>query len=278
MNARSRRLLLLGKTAWFRLGMSPRLRRTSYHPNRSGFWRLWWNTGWTRPPASHDGDVVTVLLVHERPANLDLQLRLVLSMPSTKAVVVSNNNPAVDAQRWTSVEDPRVVFRFDPGVNQTRRYQIAREIEAEFFVFLDDDIFIEPHDLERLVARLREDPADPIGVMGQTMAADGSWEGGIEDDGARVDVLNRMYVCTSAHVDGVFDRASDLGWSEEEVVAQPADDVLLSFAGTGRPLIVNTPIVDCLSHNDTKIATFRQPGFHEARSGWVRTLRDLRDA
>lgn len=258
--------------------MSPRLRRTSYHPNRSGFWPLWLRANRTSPAPGRSGDVVTVLLVHERPANLDLQLRLVLAMPSTKSVIVSNNNPDVDAPRWTSVDDPRVEFRFDPGVNQTRRYQIARDVDAEYFLFLDDDIFFEPDDLEAMFARLREDPSRPIGVMGQTMDTDGSWVGGIEDDGARVDVLNRMYVCTAAHVRGVFDRAEDLGWSEAEVYGNAADDVLLSFAGTERPEIVQTPFVDCLSHNDTRIATFRQPGFHEARSLWVRDLRERRDA
>lgn len=214
-----------------------------------------------------------VLLVHERPANLDLQIRLLLAMPSIREVIVSNNNPAVRAERWTSVEDPRVTFRFDPEKNQTRRYDIARNVEGEVFLFLDDDIFLRPGDLESMVEHLRDDPSVPVGMMGQVVDPDGTWQGGIQDDGARVDVLNRMYVCTADHVRRVFDCVERLGWTTEETFRNPADDVLVSFAGCGRPRIVARPFVDCLSHNDTGIATFRQPGFHETRFEWITTLR-----
>ena len=275
--SRTSQIRMLGRLVRFRVAMSPMRRRSRYHPRRRGFWPMWFRANRRRPRIQPGGDVVAILLVHKRPGNLDLQIRQLMGAPSVSRIVVSGNNPDVDPGAWCTVVDDALTFRTDLGRNQTRRYAIAAENASPIYVLLDDDIFFEPTELERLFQLFRDDPTNPLGVMGQAIRSDGSWVGAITDAASDVDVLNRMYICSDHHVKAVFGNAETLGWSEEELFSNPADDVLVSFAGPGSPTVVLAEFVDCLSHNDAGIATFRQPGFHEARSEWVAGLRRHRE-
>lgn len=219
---------------------------------------------------------MAVILVHRRPVNVDLQVRAALLAPSIGEVVVSCNNPEVRLDDWLTVSSPRLRTRLDYGRNQTRRYAVALESGADRFVLPDDDVLFSPEAIDEFCRALGDGAAMPIGMAGQRLGPSGLWESGITAAGEEVDVLNRAYACTRAHAEGVFENAALLGWDEEATFSNPADDVLVSFAGIGCPTIAPLRHVNCVSHDDGRLSTFLQPGFHDARAEWVATLRATR--
>jgi hypothetical protein len=228
-----------------------------------------------RPPKSSNGEYAAILLVHRRPANIDMQVRAALCAPSVGEVVVSCNNPKVKLKDWIGVSSPRLRLIEDEGRNQTRRYDVALDTGADRLVLPDDDVLLTPDALDAFCRSLPADGSYPIGMAGQRVSARGVWESAIDFDGEEVDVLNRAYVCTREHAANVFRNADLLGWSEEERFSFPADDVLLSFGGETCPRIVEVEHVNCISHSHSAIATYRQADFHESRTEWVNGLRKV---
>ncbi|HUR77947.1 MAG TPA: glycosyltransferase family A protein [Acidimicrobiales bacterium] len=249
--------------------------RHPFHPTHVGFWPLAAKLRLARPPVASNGEFTAVLLVHRRPANIDLQIRAALHAPSVGEVVVSCNNPAVRVRDWTSVESPRLRILEEEGRNQTRRYAVALASGGDRFLLPDDDVLFLPDAVDAFCAALPADGAHPVGLAGQRLLASGLWESSIETDGEEVDVLNRAYVCTRDHAEAVFRNAERLGWSEQELYSNPADDVLVSFAGNKHPVVVHVAHVNCVSHTDARISTYQQGGFHSARADWVGQLRQL---
>jgi hypothetical protein len=247
-----------------------------FHPSHAGFWPLAARLHTSRPPSTSNGSFA-VLLVHRRPANIDLQIRAALHAPSIGQVVVSCNNPEVILRDWTGITSPRLRVQQEAGRNQTRRYAVALESGGDRFVLPDDDVLFLPDALDEFCRSLPNDAAHPLGLAGQRYGASGVWESAIFGTGEEVDVLNRAYVCTRAHAEGVFRNAELLGWSEEETFSNPADDVLVSFAGTSCPTVVDVDHVNCISHSDSQISTYRQADFHPARAEWVTQLRKALD-
>ena len=243
------------------------------HPSQRGFWPLAARLLASRPPRSSNGSFTAILLVHRRPANIDLQIRAALHAPSIGEVVVSCNNPEVRVEDWTGVTSPRLRVLHESGRNQTRRYAVALESGGDRFVLPDDDVLFLPAALDEFCRALPDDADCPLGLAGQRYGASGAWESAIYGSGEEVDVLNRAYVCTRAHAEGVFRNAELLGWSEQDTFSNPADDVLVSFAGTRCPTLVEVAHVNCISHADREISTYRQADFHPARAEWVTQLR-----
>lgn len=244
-----------------------------YHPSNVGFWPLAARLFARRPPTTSQGSFVAVILVHQRPANVDLQVRAALHASAVGEVIVSCNNPAVRLEKWLSVSSPRLRVLHEAGRNQTRRYALALASGADRFVLPDDDVLFSPGALDEFCAYLPPDAEFPIGMAGQRLGASGAWESGITAPGDEVDVLNRAYLCTRTHAEAVFRNAARLGWSEEETFTNPADDVLLSFSGSSAPRLAELRHVNCISHTHPGISTFLQRDFHDARAQWVETLR-----
>lgn len=257
----------------------PRLRRR-FRPYARGFYP------WLRAarswdlPATSNGPVTAVLLSYRRPHNLELAVRTMLATPAVGHVVVSNNNPDVDIERVVRIRHPRLAFRFDPDMNATRRYIVAREASGDHFFLPDDDLFFRPRALDDALRAFVADPIVPRGVMGQRLLPDRRWQRMIIAPPAQeVDVLNRAYLCSRAHAEEVHRLGEALGFLEGDgraFVEEPADDVLLSFGGPRRPLVIDLPFVDCVTGNAPGIATFRKPGFNEKRRDWVLRLREIK--
>jgi hypothetical protein len=264
---------LLRVAAWRRRTLNGR----HVAPSEVGFWPLAARLRVSRPPKSSNGSFVAIILVHRRPANVDLQIRAALHAPSVGEVIVSCNNPEVRLGDWVSVASPRLQLREETGQNQTRRYSLARGSGAERFVLPDDDVLMLPDALDGFCSSLPDDATAPIGLAGQRLGHADLWESAIQGTGEEVDVLNRAYACTRAHVEGVFRNAELLGWSEEETFSNPADDVLVSFAGTTCPTVVSFEHVNCITHSHRAISTYRQNDFHALRTDWVTDLRKALD-
>ena len=253
----------------------PRSKGSAYEAHFKGFWPLVARSRIRPLPRASSGRFTAVLLVHRRQWNADLQVRLALQSPAIGRVVVSNDNPELDVHDVVRARSPRLVLRNDAGRNQTRRFAVAAEDGADRFFLLDDDIFVSSEAITSMCARFEQDMSTPAGIWGQRLIGE-AWEHAIQGDRERVDVLNRGYLCTRDQAERVFELTAALGWSEEKTFRSvPCDDVLLSFTGDGPPRVIAADYIDCVSHSEADISSFRQAGFHDARVTAIHELRQL---
>ena len=286
--SRSRRDLSAGDSGAFRSELrrlwrfGRRLRTTVREATGSGLKRCYHRTqqialrvlaslGY-RVSIDASGKATVIVLSYKRMVNIKPIVRSALMCRFVERVVVSNNNPDVDLGPWVSLRDPRLVL-----VQQQRhrgpsyRYDLAREYLSEHYICIDDDVFPSPWQLARMFEGLVRDPSVPRGTAGEVFDAR---EGRLvmsrhpraaSFQGTRpVDVILQTYLFTRAHLERYFELVRAMGKENEEI--HSSEDVILSRAGTGRPVVDNVGFVfQCPSAQTPGVATFRRDGFTEFR-------------
>ncbi len=216
-----------------------------------------------RPRVGPSPDVTVTINSFRRPHNVALLAHLALSVPDVARVIVSQNDPTIDLADHVSIDDPRLTIHASPARHgPVSRYLRAREAGGRWFVSIDDDLFLHPAQLARLIAELKRDPTLPHGVYGQDLdRARGRWRFNLGRSDARVDVLNRVYAFTDAHLARYFELLDRLGLDRPGRLARfTMDDVPLAFVAGQRPVIHDVgPHVDCPSESDREVALFLRP-------------------
>jgi hypothetical protein len=181
-----------------------------------------------------------ILLSYERPANLDLLVRL-CCIDVVDKIVVSNNNPRHRVRDIVRMRDPRLLLidqanSVKPGV----RFVLARDEPSDLYVAIDDDIFLTPSQLRQLVESLAAHPESPHGVIGKILHGKSfpPWPfvPANPRDNARVDILNCVYAFTREHLDEYFRLAAAVGIQDHAQFGN-GEDIVLSFSGRDRPHI-----------------------------------------
>lgn len=224
-----------------------------------------------------------VLLSYRRPANLDVLLHSVLRCEFVERVIVCNNNPEVRLAGLLTAEDPRVTLLEQPRpTRQGIRLRLAAESGARFILSIDDDLFLTPEQLGLLFWRLVEAPRVPHGLSGEVARAPEAgtkypYDIDVSRRSQEVDHLTRVYGFTDAHAREALGLAGELGLPPPEALGN-GEDLLLSFAGEGRPRIHDVgPLLQCMSWNRPGIATCRTlPDFFAERVALHQRLRELR--
>lgn len=192
-----------------------------------------------RPPLAVGGEALLVLPSFARPQNLDLAVRLALRARSIGEIRVVDDHPDIRVARWIEVRHPRLsIHRTRGRVGPVARYLEARASGAARVVSVDDDLFLAPRILDRLVARLDASPHVPHGVYGQRWGGD-RFEDNLARFDGEVDLLNRAYAFTAAHLRRYFELLDALGIDLDDPRASQAldDDIPLAFAGERRPRV-----------------------------------------
>ena len=217
--------------------------------------------------------VCAILLSYQRPYNMARIIGETLRAPSVDRIIVSNNNPDVDLRQWITFDDSRVVLlQQTTHCSPAKRFVLALEEEAEHFLCLDDDLFLSGKQIQHMLDCLARQPTRIHGMYGQLRLADARFESGIHTQEREVDVLNRSYFFTRTHLHRMAELGRQLGFTDLSQ-AEMADDILLSFAGEGRPLChAIGPFHDCPTSHDPAIAVFLRPGFDEFREAVYRKL------
>lgn len=182
--------------------------------------------------------LTVVLLSYKRIENMRFIAAACLKLPYVDRVVVSNNNPDDSIREWLPIDDPRITLidqpeRTLPGV----RYEIAREVGGDYFFCIDDDLFLTPDQLHALFLELIRQPPAPLGVQGQDVIDEPfGFTVSLRKPARQVDVLNRFYAFTAAHLDEYF-RLLELFGSPAANELGFVEDIVLSFAGSVRPSV-----------------------------------------
>ena len=229
-------------------------------------------------PEESAGWCTAIILAYKRPQNIDLIVRVALQTPGVGKVIVSNNNPRCNLRRWLTVHNPRVrVLNPKERRNVVERLVIAREEPADFFLAIDDDIFLRPEQLQVLCEAVRQNPAVLHGMFGE-FYSEGSVQHAQHGRNSTLDVLNRVYCFTREHVEEFFRLVDLLDLGRQETWSQNFwDDIVLSFSGAGKPLCHNVgPFLDCPTQGKRGIAAWRQEQFIEKRIPIYKRLQSMK--
>jgi hypothetical protein len=221
-----------------------------------------------------------VLLSYKRPKNLPWIAKSLLKNKFISRVIVSNNNPQMRMEDWFDFNDERLELmnqkvRRLPGY----RFEIARHLQEEYIICIDDDLYLRPDQILKLYTELLHNPGVPHGVWGQRFFKDGdelTWKDGIRNLDSEIDVMNRAYFLTRTHIENFVKIINLLGFKRIEDL-QFVDDIVLSFSGSGRPQCHDVgPLLDCPSKDADDIAVWRENEFFSDRIRFYERLVEIK--
>jgi hypothetical protein len=232
----------------------------------------------TRLPDDHHGGVTAYVGAFKRPQNIHVIIESLLRAPSIGKILVSENMPRC-LSGWLRDYGSRVtVLHYDTPQSSASRYQHLRDVVSTAFLIVDDDLFLEPMQIEMLCEALQKNLAVPHGIIGQ------EWTGtelrsGIFGSNRSVDVLNRVYAFTNEHLNTCLQLTEKLKtsalarlWAKECYC-----DLVLSSSGNSTPQIhVVGEILDCTSQGRAGTALWREQDFFEDREQCFLALSELR--
>ena len=223
-----------------------------------------------------------VLLSHNRPQNIDWIVRSALKNAFVGSLVVSNSNRGIQIADWVRVEDPRLTLVDERESTQPgHRFAIARQMDADWFLAVDDDIFLTPEQWMLFFSRLVEQPAVPHGLTGNLYKENGIDRqelpfAHVTEVECEVDVLIGAYAFSRDHLDSLFSISKGLGFPNISLVRN-GEDIMLSFAGSGRPVIHDLGRIFCCATSSVEgVALWKTHGnFWRERAELFERVREL---
>jgi hypothetical protein len=209
-----------------------------------------------------------ILLSYRRPGNMAAIVDSCLACPFVDGVVLSNNNPSLNIRSFVRHSDSRLSLINQPlRCFPSKRYDLAAEMDAEWFLCIDDDTFLSPHQIALLFLALLKNPAVPHGVAGENFGTDDQapeYVFALHGRSEKTDCLVWAYAFTRAHVKRYFEILDALCIDNQRLAAN--EDILLSLSGSGRPLVHNFGTLHlCGSRDTAEVATSMEPGFRQHR-------------
>jgi len=243
-------------------------------------WRMRCRFG---PARTADGlpPITLILLSFSRPRNLAAQVDAALACSFISEVILSNNNPEIDLSRYVKRRHARlkIVQQRTPS-SCVKRIELAAQLNREFCLCMDDDLYLWPSQLERLASALVNDPDRIHGITGANFdpGRRSRWSG-FRNEEREVDVVSRVYAFTSAHAQRFFALIEALQAAEPALVQDPnlIEDVVLSFSGRERARIHRLgPHIPDVSSMDHRKAIHRREHFIRRRCRTYQLLREWR--
>jgi len=219
-----------------------------------------------------------------RPKNIQTIISSLVKCRFVSDIVVSNHNPDIVMADFIESDDERITI-----LNSARhepcgyRFKVAGDLHGEYFMILDDDIFMFPEQIRKLFIHLLDDPAVPHGFHGTRYGSAGHDDGNDEIQHvarreAYVDVLHQGYAVTRsqiAHMLQIAEAANRSGQFPDENPVDFADDLMISMSGKAQPRVHNlAPIITCPTSLQEDVAACGRPEFNTRRSRVYFYLRD----
>lgn len=233
----------------------------------------------SKHPDNHDKTATFILLSYARPQNMQRIIDAMKKAKSCGRIILSNNQPNIDI--FDYIDEPcdlLEVIQQDQEWGPVKRHCIARECPGEYFLCIDDDVFLTPEQIDLLVNELINDPSKLHGIFGEIIRIKpGRIErrGGIFNVSCKVTVISRVYAFTRIHVRRFFEILHALGINDPRDVG-PGDDLVLSFTGMGRPRVHDLgPLQFCPTSSLKGVAMWKENDFFARRYRLFLRLRSL---
>jgi hypothetical protein len=220
----------------------------------------------------------------ERYCNIEPIVRSLLQCKCIEKVVVSNNNPEVRIQDWVKLSDPRLrLIDQDQHRHNGFRWNIAEPESGDYFLAVDDDMFLYPKQFTKLFAHLLEKPQVPHGAIGSCYDLNKRENGHIaysycQNKELQVDVLHCVYAVTRQHVSQYLNYVEKVhmdGITESTLGLRFGDDIVMSQTGIGPAAIHDLgKLLVCPTSNVKGVATYLEPNFYSYRDSLFVQLRN----
>jgi hypothetical protein len=223
-----------------------------------------------------------ILLNYRRVRNLEPMVRSLLLCDFVEKVLVSNNNPEYRIADWIRLKDERIHLVDQPRRTVSSiRFRIACEEPGPYFLAIDDDVFLYPHQVKRLFEELLARPSSPHGIQGENFHGETTpntflgWQVNIHRYDGQADDINTCYAFTREHALEADRLARCLGLDLANIPM--GSDVILSASGRERPFLHDVgKVLHCLSQHRLGVATWTLQGFFPRRAKMFRSLRALK--
>ncbi len=221
-----------------------------------------------------------IILSYLRPQNIERICKTLLSLDDIGRVVVSNNNPEVNLEEYITLKDPRLsIITQNKKSGPFKRFEIAHELSGEYFLSIDDDLFLNKTQISSLMKQLLHDQSAPHGFWGQSYTRRFFWlrigDDVIINKIQKVDILNRSYFFTKSHLQEMFSLMQQAGINTEEI--GPSDDILISFSGNQKPFIHDIgDYSDCPTSNVKGVAQWLDNTFHDKRVNVLKKILQIK--
>ena len=191
-------------------------------------------------------------------------------------VIVSNNNPDHRIHDWVKLSDSRICL-IDQDQHRLcgYRWEIAKSEPGEYFLAVDDDVFLYPKQLTKLFAHLLNKPQVPHGAVGSCYDLNKGKKNGhlayryCKYQESHVDVLHQVYAVTKQQVKKYFNNlkyAKKVGVIESAQIVRFGDDIVMSQTGASPAVIHDLGyLLECPSMNLKGVANYLEPGFYSFR-------------
>ncbi len=220
----------------------------------------------------------------QRIQNIEPIVRGFLKCRFIEKVIVTNNNPEINIYDWVQLDDSRIQLINQPFRRRAGfRWFLAKEETAQYFLAVDDDLFIFPGQLRKLFGSLIQQPEVPHGLAGSIYKSSEKVSPGdlhhsyYRRKEMEVDVLHEVYAVTMDHVKTYFKYfemlkeqhglSSDIFYSSDDLVMLAyGDDILISHGGGARPRIHDCGnMLGCPTALAEGVALWQGEGFTERR-------------
>ena len=219
-----------------------------------------------------------------RPKNIQTIIDTLVRCRFVSEIVISNHNPDIAMADFITSSDERVrILNSSKREPCGYRYKIAGDLDGEYFIILDDDIFMFPEQVRKLFLHLLDDPAVPHGFHGSTYESTDQGDGideirHVARREVNVDVLHQGYAVTRKHIAQMLqiaDGANRSGQFPDENASDFADDMMISVSGEARARVHDlAPILTCPTSLQEDVAACGRADFEARRNRVFSYLRD----
>jgi len=231
------------------------------------------------------GQQCTVVVAsYVRPKNIQTIIDALVKCRFVSEIVISNHNPEIVMVDFIESDDKRVrILNSEKREHCGYRFKVAGNLRGEYFIILDDDIFMLPEQIRKLFMHLLDDSTVPHGFHGTRYrsADDADMVNEIQHIARReanVDVLHQGYAVTKSHIANMLRIAASArrsGHFTDENPANFADDIMISVSGEAQARVHDlAPILTCPTSLQEDVAYSGRADFEQLRNRLFLYLKD----
>ena len=217
-----------------------------------------------------------ILLSYKRQQNIQFIAETILKCPFVDKLIISNSNPEFEIDPWVDIKDDRLeIINHQSKQGCGSRWDILRKQPYDFFMSIDDDVFLKPEQIETLFNQLVADGSRPHGLFGsnwkildyETKLLDRHFSAEIDKT---VDLIHQVYAVKKKHIEKYFELRDVLLSKTPDVVSYIdafSDDILISHCGTAKPKVHNADkLTECKTKAKDGIALCAAEDFLSKRA------------
>jgi hypothetical protein len=222
--------------------------------------------------------LAVIILNYKRPQNIGIIARSARQALPDAAIFVLDQAETDSLRGRTDVDWSEVWFqraRVNRGAGA--RVPLSAGLPFDYYLAIDDDNFLTPRQIARLVDLFRAEPDRAHGIRGQRLILNQGVIG--HNLVARLDgvvsILNCVYAFSRAQAAAALGLSVRLGFASWHEIGF-SDDIVLSCGSHKPPLCHDLgEIAECPTSHQPGIAVWKREGFVQRRNEIIRRLIDL---